>query len=45
MTKPAANLPARLADIELVDPDGAPVRLGSTWSDRTVVLAHLRHFG
>ncbi len=35
----------RLADIELADEQGRPVRLGTLWSGRPVVLAFVRHFG
>lgn len=34
-----------LADLELQDPDGKAVRLGSLWADRPVVLVFVRHFG
>ncbi len=35
----------RLNGVELRDPDGRKVRLGSLWEDETVVLVFLRHFG
>ncbi len=34
-----------LRDIEVLDPEGHPLRLGDLWRDRTVVLAFIRHFG
>lgn len=34
-----------LAPIEVLDVDGRPVRLGSTWRERPVVLAFIRHYG
>jgi len=34
-----------LAETELIDPDGAPHRLGDLWADRPAVLLLLRHFG
>jgi hypothetical protein len=34
-----------LADIELPDHDGKPVRLGDLWRDRPVALVWLRHYG
>lgn len=34
-----------LSDLELQDPDGKPVKLGSLWADRPVVLVFVRHFG
>ena len=33
------------ADHEVVDPDGAPQRLGDLWADQTQVILFLRHFG
>lgn len=35
----------RLSEIELSDWNGEPVRLGTLWQDRTVVLVFIRHFG
>ncbi len=35
----------KLAPLEVLDPDGAAVPLGSLWRDRSVVLALVRHFG
>jgi hypothetical protein len=35
----------KLSDIELSDWRGEPVRLGSLWRDRPVVLVFIRHFG
>lgn len=43
MTVPAA--PRALIDATVLDVDGAPVRLASTWAERPVVLVLLRHFG
>jgi hypothetical protein len=34
-----------LADIELLDHDGEPVRLGELWADRPAALIWLRHYG
>jgi peroxiredoxin len=39
------EVPNQLAGIELVDADDRPVLLGQLWSERPVVLIHLRHFG
>ena len=39
------KLSTRLSDIELSDWQGQPVRLGSLWADRPVVLVFIRHFG
>jgi hypothetical protein len=36
---------ARLSDVEVLDPAGAPFRLGAVWRDRPVVLVFIRHFG
>lgn len=40
---PAA--PRALIDATVLDVDGAPVRMASTWAQRPVVLVLLRHFG
>jgi hypothetical protein len=43
-----ANAPDRadaLADLVLLDHDGAEVRLGSLWSERPAALVWLRHYG
>ncbi|MFA7296635.1 MAG: peroxiredoxin-like family protein [Dehalococcoidia bacterium] len=37
--------PRALLDATVLDVDGAPVRLASTWAERPVVLVLLRHFG
>ena len=34
-----------LEGLVLPDADGAPVRLGSLWQERPVVLVVMRHFG
>lgn len=34
-----------LEGLVLSDADGAPVRLGSLWQERPVVLVFIRHFG
>ena len=36
---------ATLADLELVDPDGRPQRLGDRWAESPRVVLFLRHFG
>jgi hypothetical protein len=35
----------RLAGVEVLDGDGAPVALGDLWRDETAVLVFVRHFG
>ena len=35
----------RLSGIQLRDWRGEPVALGSLWSERSVVLVFIRHFG
>jgi hypothetical protein len=35
----------KLAGIELADWRGEPVRLGTLWQERPVVLVFIRHFG
>jgi peroxiredoxin len=34
-----------LEDLNLLDPEGQPVRLGDFWRDRPVLLVFIRHFG
>lgn len=34
-----------LGEIDVLDCDGAPVRLGTLWADQPAVLVWLRHFG
>lgn len=34
-----------LAGVEVLDPSGAPMRLGDLWARRPVLLAMIRHFG
>jgi hypothetical protein len=34
-----------LANIELPDSGGAPVRLGSLWQSNAAVIVFLRHYG
>jgi hypothetical protein len=43
-TSPPSRADA-LADIELLDHDGNPVRLGDLWTDRPAALVWLRHYG
>ena len=39
------TLSASLAPIELIDPDGQVVRLGTLWEKGPAVLVFLRHYG
>lgn len=39
------SLSAALAPIELPDPDGHEVRLGSLWETRPAIVVFLRHYG
>jgi hypothetical protein len=39
------TLSSSLAQIELPDPDGHAVRLGSLWENGPAVIAFLRHYG
>jgi hypothetical protein len=34
-----------IVDVELLDVQGEPVRLGSLWEDGPAVLVWLRHYG
>lgn len=36
---------ARLAELTVLDPEGASVRLGFQWAEKPVLLALIRHFG
>jgi hypothetical protein len=39
------HLATHLAMIELCDSQGLPLRLGSLWATRPIVLVFIRHFG
>ena len=39
------NIEHTAGDLSVLRPDGTPVRLGSLWGERPVVLALMRHFG
>lgn len=39
------NVAKNLQDIHVLDPEGASLRLGDLWRERSVVLAFIRHFG
>ena len=39
------RLSTKLSGIELEDFQGSPVRLGSLWESRPIVLVFIRHFG
>jgi hypothetical protein len=39
------RISTKLSGIELSDWRGEPVKLGSLWSERSVVLTFIRHFG
>lgn len=41
----ASATSAAIADIQLLDADGNPVRLGSLWDDGPAVIVWLRHYG
>ena len=43
--KSEPTLSATLAPIELPNPDGDSIRLGSLWEDGPAVLVFLRHYG
>jgi peroxiredoxin len=44
-TAAATAMPHVLASITVFDPDGGTIRLGELWTERTVVLLFVRHFG
>ena len=37
--------PAGLAEVEVTTVDGATLRLGSAWAEKTAALVFVRHFG
>jgi hypothetical protein len=39
------DLPAGLAEVEVVDADGSARQLGSLWAARPAALFFVRHFG
>lgn len=39
------HIEAGAGRLEVLRPDGSPVRLGTVWAERPVVLALIRHFG
>jgi len=39
------NVEPALADVEVKDVQGNPVRVGSLWADRPAVVIWVRHFG
>ena len=41
----SSGVARRLANIELVDWQGVPQRLGEFWEERPIVLVFIRHFG
>jgi hypothetical protein len=43
--RPAPDLAARLAAIELEETSGERLALGRLWDRRPLLLIHLRHFG
>ena len=36
---------SQLAEVSLLDPNGAPIRLGTLWAEHPIILAMIRHFG
>jgi len=45
MTVMESTLNSRLAMIQLSDPDGREIRLGSLWLKQPAVVVFLRHYG
>lgn len=35
----------KLAEVEVLTPDGEAIALGSAWEEKPVLLAMIRHFG
>ena len=44
-TSPSTEIYERLADIELHDAQGQPLRLGDRLEDQLSILVFIRHFG
>jgi hypothetical protein len=44
-SKSAPGDTSAIEDIELLDVDGEPVRVGSLWEDGLAVIVWLRHYG
>ena len=44
-TRKAPTDTSAIEDVELLDVEGEPVRLGSLWEDGPAVLVWLRHYG
>jgi hypothetical protein len=43
--KPPATDTAAIADYEVLDVNGEPVRLGSLWEEGPAIVVWLRHYG
>jgi len=41
----SSGVARRLSNIELLDWQGVPQRLGTFWKERPIVLVFIRHFG
>lgn len=41
----ADRIVEQLAAVEVLDPAGKSVRLGTLWESRPIILAMIRHFG
>ncbi|MGD9932506.1 MAG: hypothetical protein AB7T37_02215 [Dehalococcoidia bacterium] len=39
------DMVSRLGNAMVLDTEGQPVRLGSRWEEKPIVLAMIRHFG
>lgn len=42
---PTMEIPAGLAEVEVVDAEGRALPLGSLWRERPAALFFVRHFG
>ncbi|MFH2005339.1 MAG: hypothetical protein ABI333_02015 [bacterium] len=39
------SIAEKLSDIEVLDLEGKPIKLGTVWQGRTTVLVFIRHYG
>lgn len=39
------SVAANLSNIQVLDLEGQPVRIGALWQDQTTILVFIRHYG
>lgn len=45
MSQSTAEAAIRLKDIQVLDTEGQPFRLGDLWAERPAVVVFVRHYG